>query len=290
MNKVFTNVILSVIFVHFINPLMSQGEIVSSSTMNYVDSTDRSTYRTPQEKDIAIVINSTINSGQFFDQVGSDILNTDDNSGINRLVEQFVPSYRYYLDSKTCVSFGLLLSRKTQEVAGDALDTNLYQTLTMQSKSRSVSLRLTYDKHSRPLFFRHFDLDTYGGAAFSIGRTKSQEVLDADYFSGDYDYQTVTTPGNAAGLELYTGLAMRFDIISIGIELLAIGLDHQWGFGVSDVNYDYNLNGSSESGQYLVNSGELPGLFTGEFSSLNAKSTTTSMYRGIRLNLVLHIK
>ena len=201
MNQAFKYLILSAIFIYNINPLVSQVEIVSSSNMNFVDSTDRATLRLPQAKDIAIVINSTINSGQFFDQVGSNIIDTDDNSGINRLVEQFVPSYRYYLDSKTCVSFGLLLSRKTQKVSGEGIDENFYESLTMQSKSRSVSLRLTYDKHARPLFFRKFDLDSYGGAAVSIGRTRSQEVLDIDYSTGDYEYETITTPGNAGALE-----------------------------------------------------------------------------------------
>ena len=289
MNKVLSPLIICLALIFCSNTLTSQVNIVSSNNLNFVDSTDRTTYRTPQSKDIAIVINSTINDEFFFNQVGSDILDEDE-SGINRLVEQFTPSYRYYLDAKTCVTVGVLLSRKTQNVIGEFMDTLTYQSLEMNSKSRSVSLRFAYDKHNKPVYFRHFDLDTYFGAALSIGRTKSKETLNEDYYEGDYSYETITTPGNAAGGELYTGVSLRFDNISVGFELLALGFDHQWGFGKSSVDYDYSLGQQTEAGSYFVNSGDLPVQFTGDFASLNARSTTTSMYRGIRLNISLYLK
>ena len=271
-----------------LTPAQSQVEMVSSNYMNYVDSSDRVKYRMPEAGDIGVVFNSTLNSSMFFDQVGQDILNEEE-SGINRLVEQLAPSYRYYLTSKKCVSVGLLLSRKTQTVIGETTDTTQAQ-LEMSMKSRSVSIRLAYDKHNKPIFFRQFDLDTYFGAALSIGRTKSVEKTNQDYTAIDYSYQKVTTPSNAVGGELYTGIALRFDFITIGIELLALGFDQQWGFGISEVEYDYLIDGSSDSGAYYVNSGQLPAQFSGQYSSLNARSNTTSMYRGIRLNVVLHLK
>jgi hypothetical protein len=288
MNKILSRFTFCAMLFLVVTNAQSQVEVVSSNYMNYVDSTDRVKYRMPEAGDVAVVINSTLNSSQFFDQVGPDILNEEE-SGINRLVEQFAPSYRYYLTSKKCVSVGFLLSRKTQSVMGATTDT-IEENLEMSMKSRSVSIRLAYDKHNKPIFFRHFDLDTYFGAAISIGKTKSEEKTNQDYSASDYSYLQTTTPSNAAGGELYTGIALRFDVITIGVEVLALGFDHQWGFGASEVEYDYLIDGSSDSGVYFVNSGQLPSQFSGEYSSLNARSTTTSMYRGIRLNLVLHLK
>ena len=88
---------------------------------------------------------------------------------------------------------------------------------------------------------------------------------------------------------MYTGLALRFDIVSIGAELLLLGFDRQAGFGVSEVEYDYSVGNSSDNGSYFVASDELPSQFGGQYSSLNARSTSTSMYRGIRFNVVLHL-
>lgn len=271
--------------------LSAQVEYVSSNNMDFSDNSSRENYRTPEAGDVNIVVNSTINSSQFFDDQTADILNQDVD-GTNRLAEQFVPSYRYYLSSRSCVSVGLLLSRENQLVTGTTLriDTNEIRLLEQASTSRSLSFRLAYDRHNKPLRFKPFDLDTYFGAALSIGRTKATDRSDVEFVGGDRVYATVTTPGAAFGAELYTGIALRFDRMSIGLELLALGIDQQSGFGVSEVSFDQVVNGESESGSYLTSSGSLPSAFGGfEFSSLTASSARTSMYKGVRLSLVLHL-
>ena len=269
-------------------PVLSQVEVVSALNMNVIDNTNRLNQRTPEAGDFDVVVNSTIQPDLFFNEIGNEILDQDD-LGINRLVEQFAPSYRYYLTSKSSVSAGILISRKTQSVISDSLSGSDFPSAEMGMKSRSVSLRLAYNKHNSPVYFRYFDLDTYFGAALSMGRTKSVEETNDYLDGGDYDYLKITTPSTSIVAELYTGLALRFDIVSIGAELLLLGFDRQAGFGVSEVEYDYSVGNSSDNGSYFVASDELPSQFGGQYSSLNARSTSTSMYRGIRFNVVLHL-
>ncbi|MGB1384491.1 MAG: hypothetical protein ACPG66_03940 [Flavobacteriales bacterium] len=270
---------------------MAQVTTVTANQMDYLDNSTRENFRTPSSGDINIVVNTTLNNSLFFDDQVGDLVNQDLN-GVNRLAEQFIPSFRYYLSSRNCVSAGLLLGRKNQTVSGTTLniDTNDVKTMEMTSQSRSLSLRVAFDHHNQPMRFRHFDLDTYFGAALSVGRTKAFEYLDATFVGGDYLHEEITTPGSASGGELYTGVALRFDRVSIGAELLAIGFDRQSGFGISEVTYDQRINNVIESGTYLAPSGELPFQFQGaNYSALTATSSRTSMYKGVRLNVVLHL-
>ena len=272
--------------------LSAQVDVISFTDLNYVDNSDRVNFRTPSAGDMGIVLNTTLNNSISFDDQTADILNQDLN-GTNRLAEQLIPSYRYYLTSKTCVSAGLLLGRENQSITGEALgvDSNVVSSMAAQSKSRSLSFRVAYDQHNRPWRFRQFDLDTYFGAALSIGRTKAVEYTDIQYTDGSYLTQTATTPGNTAAGELYTGISLRFDRISIGVELLAIGFDRQGGFGISEVEFDQLLGGDRDSGTYYAASSELTPDFQDipRYSSLTATSSRTSMYKGARFNLVLHI-
>jgi hypothetical protein len=293
MKNILSSLTLCSMLILGMQPVLSQVEVVSALNMNVIDNTNRLNQRTPEAGDYDVVVNSTIQPDLFFNEIGNEILDQDD-LGINRLIEQFAPSYRYYLTSKSSVSAGILISRKTQSVIGENLaDTTIisdFSSLDMGMKSRSVSLRLAYNKHNSPVYFRYFNLDTYFGAALSLGRTKSVEETNIDYIGGDdYNYLKTTTPSTAIGAELYTGLALRFDIVSIGAELLLLGFDRQAGFGVSEVEYDYSEGNSIGNGSYFVSSDELPNQFAGQYSSLNARSTSTSMYRGIRFNVVLHL-
>lgn len=264
---------------------------MTANEMNYLDSSARENYRAPSAGDVNIVVNTTINNSLFFDDQSSNLLNQDLN-GSNRLAEQFIPSFRYYLSSRNCVSVGLLLGRKNQQVTGATLnvDTNDVESLDFQSNSRSLSLRVAFDHHNQPIRFRKVDLDTYFGASLSLGRTKAYEYLDVNFVGGDYILQEVTTPGAAAGGELYTGVALRFDRVSIGAELLAIGFDRQSGFGISEVTYSQRIGDDVDSGTYLSPSAELPFNFQGSnYSTLTATSSRTAMYKGVRLNVVLHL-
>lgn len=290
MNK--NTFILAVFTICFGFAGLAQVEIITVNDLNYVDNSGGTNFRTPSAGDVAVVVNTTVNSSLFFDDRTADILSQDFN-GTNRLAEQLIPSYRYYFSSRMCVSAGLLLGRENQVITGNSLgvDSNYVSSMVAQNQSRSLSFRLAFDQHNKPWRFRQFDLDTYFGAALSIGRTKAIEYTDIQYTNGSYLTQTVTTPGTASGGELYTGIALRFDRISVGVELLGIGFDRQGGFGISEVEFDQLFGEERNSGSYMTASNELVSDFQDipRYESLTAKSSRVSMYKGVRFNLVLHM-
>ena len=180
----------------------AQVDIITFNDLNYVYNSDRINFRTPSAGDMAIVVNTTINNSLAFDDQTVNLL-AQDLDGTNRLAEQLIPSYRYYLSSRRCVSAGLLLGRENQIINGTTLgvDSSAVSSMVAQNKSRSLSFRVAFDQHNKPWRFRKFDLDTYFGAALSIGRTKAVEYTDIQYTDGTYLTQTATTPGTAAGGE-----------------------------------------------------------------------------------------
>ena len=124
----------------------------------------------------------------------------------------------------------------------------------------------------------------------SIGRSRSIESRNEDYGNGEFSYETRSTPSGVFGLELYTGLMLRFDIFSVGAEFLGLGFDRQFGFGASEVTYSYDFDEVTDSGTYWIGGDGMPNEFLNQqFSSLSARSSKMSMYRGVRLLAVLHI-
>ena len=152
---------------------------------------------------MAIVVNTTINNSLAFDDQTVNLL-AQDLDGTNRLAEQLIPSYRYYLSSRG-VFRRLLLGRENQIINGTTLgvDSSAVSSMVAQNKSRSLSFRVAFDQHNKPWRFRKFDLDTYFGAALSIGRTKAVEYTDIQYTDGTYLTQTATTPGTAAEVTVH---------------------------------------------------------------------------------------
>jgi len=275
----------------FTTTMLGQTEVVIGNDMDFIDTSSRTDFRSSSAGDIAVVLNSTINSDFFFEGLGTPILNHEE-STIDDWVDQISPSFRYYLTSRQSVNAGILLSRQNQNVAGATTDTSdfEYSNIAHTFKSNSISLRVGYEQWNQPIYFRKFNLDTYFGASVRLGRLVTTEEQNYDYVSGDYDYTTISTPSGVFGGELYTGLAMRFDAFSFGVELLGIGFERQSGFGISDVSYANEFDGETDAGSYLVSSADLPSEFaTYQYTELSAKSSKTSMYRGIRVLAVLHI-
>ena len=273
--------------------LNAQVKIISGNEMSFIDSTDRNSYRSTQAGDIAILLNTTINSDFYFDEVGTPFLQHEETAS-DDFLQRIAPAFRYYISAKTSVSAGLLLSRTTQSVVGEDENANEesfgFSNLEQNYMSRSMSLRLTYDRWNKPVYFRKFNLDSYFGMAMSIGRNRSTEVDNEDYANGDYNYSTLSTPSGVFGGELYTGLMLRFDMFSIGAEFLGLGFDRQFGFGATEVTYSYDLDEVEDAGTYWIGGNEMPGQFSNQqFSSLRARSSKMSMYRGIRVMAVLHI-
>jgi hypothetical protein len=273
--------------------LQAQVKIVSGNEMSFIDSTDRKSYRSAQAGDIAILLNTKINSDFYFDEVGFPFLQHEE-TGSDDFLQRIAPAFRYYLSSKTSVSAGLLLSRSAQSVVGEIADAEAengeLSNIEQSYASRSVSLRLTYDRWNKPIYFRKFNLDSYFGMALSIGRNRSIETSNEDYANGDFNYNTRSTPSGVFGGELYTGLMARFDLFSIGAEFLGLGFDRQFGFGASEVTYSYDLDEQNAAGSYWIGGDGMPDQFLNQqFSSLRARSSKMSMYRGIRIMAVLHI-
>jgi len=275
----------------FTTTMIGQTEVVLGNNMDFIDTTPRNDFRSSSEGDIAVVFNSTINSDFFFEGLGTPILNHEE-STIDDWVDQISPSFRYYLSSRQSVNVGILLSRQRQNVAGTTTDTSDFDLSNIEHtfKSSSISLRVGYETWNEPIHFRKFNLETYFGASIRLGRLVTTEEQNYDYVSGDYDYTTISTPSGVFGGEIYTGLAMRFDAFSVGVELLGFGFERQKGFGISDVSFANEFDGETDAGNYLLASSDLPSDFaTYEYSELSAKSSKTSMYRGIRVLAVLHI-
>ena len=131
--------------------LQAQVKIVSGNEMSFIDSTDRKSYRSAQAGDIAILLNTKINSDFYFDEVGFPFLQHEE-TGSDDFLQRIAPAFRYYLSSKTSVSAGLLLSRSAQSVVGEIrtdveAETGGSSNLEQSYASRSVSLRT----HIRPL-------------------------------------------------------------------------------------------------------------------------------------------
>jgi len=270
--------------------MQGQVEVVLGNNIDILDSTSRDGFRSSSAGDVAIILNSTANSDYFFEGLGSPILNHEE-STIDNWVDQIAPAFRYYLDSRQSVTAGILLSRQNQNVAGeiDGSGSNL-SNIEHTFKSRSLSLRVGYERWNNPLYFRKFNLETYFGASLRLGRLATKEEQNYDYTNGDFDYTKITTPSRVVGGELYTGLAMRFDAFSFGVEWLGIGFERQSGFGISELSYAYDLNGNSDEGNYMTASNELPFEFaTYQYAELSATSSKTSMYRGIRVLAILHV-
>ncbi|HAW73565.1 MAG TPA: hypothetical protein DCX00_07060 [Flavobacteriales bacterium] len=271
--------------------LNAQVKIVSGNEMSFTDSTDRNSYRSTEAGDIAILLTTNINSDFYFDEVGSPILEHEETVSEDFL-QRIAPAFRYYISARTSVSAGLLLSRTSQLVTGEDEAAAGYEfaNLEQRYKSRSVSLRLSYDRWNKPVYFRKFNLDSYYGMGMSIGRSRSIESRNEDYGNGEFSYETRSTPSGVFGLELYTGLMLRFDIFSVGAEFLGLGFDRQFGFGASEVTYSYDFDEVTDSGTYWIGGDGMPNEFLNQqFSSLSARSSKMSMYRGVRLLAVLHI-
>ena len=276
----------------FTTTMIGQTEVVLGNNMDFVDTTPRNDFRSSSEGDIAVVFNSTINSDFFFEGLGTPILNHEE-STIDDWVDQISPSFRYYLSSRQSVNVGILLSRQRQNVAGTTTDTSDFDLSNIEHtfKSSSISLRVGYETWNEPIHFRKFNLETYFGASIRLGRLRLRQKNRTMITSAG----TMTTPQlvRQAG---YLGARFTQVLPCVSTPFLLVlncwdsGLSGKRVFGISDVSFANEFDGETDAGNYLLASSDLPSDFaTYEYSELSAKSSKTSMYRGIRVLAVLHI-
>lgn len=207
----------------------------------------------------------------------------------NRLAETFFPNFRYYLSESSCVTFGIVFARKTSSGEGE-IDTTLSSvpilTDLYKAKRSKVALRIAYDRHFKVFRRKWFDIDPYYGISLNTGISPVKVISEQTYPANDYFKQTTSSNYFTMGGDFYLGTNIRFERFSIGAEVLMLGLDYQKGFGKSKIEYDSQIGGTAESGTYYT-SDSWNSLYA--FSKLNLSSSSSSMYRGLRLSFVYYI-
>ena len=263
--------------------------------LNYLNNDDFLDLRTPKAKDKAFTFMYLFT----FEDLGLDIQLAADSSNlvprgenINRLSERFVPNFRYYIDSKQVLSFGLIYAKnryKRSEKYVDTLNTVPYFPSSLDEydhliRFSKVSLRVAYDRHFN--FFRRkwFDLDPYVGASLNLGRSSRNEKLEETFRNSDYVKLKTKENYFCIGGDIYFGMNMRFERFSLGAELLAIGFDRQSGYGSRKVKRETSISGVTNSDEYYEDIDNPVGSGGPAYSDLDFSRISTSMYRGLRLN------
>jgi hypothetical protein len=269
--------------------------------LNYLNNDDFLDLRTPVAKDKAFTFMYLFT----FEDLGLDVeIDADSSSlvprgeNINRLTEKFVPNFRYYIDSKQVLTFGLIYAKnryKRAEKYVDTLNTVAYVPNGLEETNHverfsKLSLRFAYDRHFN--FFRRkwFDLDPYVGASLNIGN--STRKVKTEEIQRSSDYVKLKTKENyfCLGGDLYFGVNMRFERFSLGAEVLAIGFDRQSGYGSRKVKRETSVSGVTNTDEYFEDIDNPVGAGGPAYSDLDFRRISTSMYRGVRLNFTFYIK
>ena len=269
--------------------------------LNYLNNDDFLDLRTPKAKDKAFTFMYLFT----FEDLGLDIqLDADSSSlvpggeNINRLSERFVPNFRYYIDSKQVLTFGIIYAKnryKRAEKYVDTLNTFPYVPGSLAETDQKlrfskVSLRVAYDRHFN--FFRRkwFDLDPYVGASINVGNSTRKENLEEIYRNSDYVKLNTKENYFCIGGDIYFGINMRFERFSLGVETLAIGFDRQSGYGSRKVERETSISGVTNTDEYFEDLDNPVGFGGPAYSDLDVSRISTSMYRGLRFNFTFYIK
>jgi hypothetical protein len=281
--------------------------------LNYLNNDDFVDLRTAKSGDKAFTFMYLFT----FEDIGLDVDWSSDSSNIistgenlNRIAEKFVPNYKYYLNDKSSLTFGLIYSKNRAKMSQsyvdslntnssyDALDHNNLDELKQSQNFARLSMRVAYDYHFK--FFRRkwFDLDPYIGASFNVGKSTKKEIieqtfkLDPDSASLAADFQNLKIKENylCLGGDIYFGVNFRFERFSIGAEVLAIGFNRQSGYGSRKVSVDQSVAGVSAQDEYYENIDDPVSAGGPAFNNLDFSSVSTSMYRGIRMNFTFYLR
>lgn len=192
-------------------------------------------------------------------------------SNQHRITERLTPNFKFYINDKTNIVFGIFYRRINQRLVGTQIDgTQQKETSTGQG----VYLRFGLEKHLSLIRFKKFDLDLYAGSSLALGFIPQTDKDNYEYDGGIFLNTTTSSKSFGLGLDLYTGLNIQFDRFSLGAEIIGFGFDYNKGFGKNKIVTETN-SGTTE----IFTTDDTPG----QFSKLNISSNKASMYGGVRL-------
>ena len=204
----------------------------------------------------------------------TDGIEVDSNFSISnqhRITERLTPNFKFYINDKTNIVFGIFYRRINQRLVGTLIDgTQQKETSTGQG----VYLRFGLEKHLSLIRFKKFDLDLYAGSSLALGFIPQTDKDNYVFDAGQFMNTTTSSKSFGLGLDLYTGVNIQFDRFSLGAEIIGFGFDYNKGFGKNKIVTETN-SGTTE----IFTSENTPG----QFSKLNVSSNKASMYGGIRL-------
>ena len=219
---------------------------------------------------------------------GIEVDSTIELNNQHRLTEYLVPNFKWYLDDKSDINFGLFYRGIGQKLIGE-VDTSLSFTPLLKQEERKngrgIYLRSAYNRHFSLQRFKEFDLDIYAGAALTLGFIPQREIDNEDYIGGNYNYITKKSRAFGFGLDGYGGLNFQFERFSAGIEILLLGIDYNAGFGKTKVFQETKIGNNVTTSEYYELDGQ-----SNVYSSLKYTQQQTMMYRGVRLSFCYYFK
>lgn len=257
-------------------------ETYSKYDFDYIKEGDVNTYRNRSKGDWAIGLYYYLPID--YSKVNSDII-SDSNTIIDnkhRVAERLIPNFKYYLDDKSNLVFGLYTKRTKVSYKGD-IDTSLIPGILSEKEvvtQNGFYGRFGYERHFAQPSYRHFDLDIYGGGAFSFGYAPENTLTENEFTDGDYSKSLTKTNVIGLGLDLYSGVNFQFQNFSLGLELVALGFDSNRGIGKTKVKTENSTNGTVSTEEFYTYD-QTPYAY----SKLSLSRNLTSMYRGIRFSI-----
>lgn len=202
----------------------------------------------------------------------------------HRVTERFIPNFKYYISDYTNMVFGIYLKRSRTKYQGD-IDTSLTQTNILTEKSvftqNGAYGRIGFEHHLSNPKFRLFDLDFYFGEAMSFGLAPIKTKTKTDFIGGDYRYVNEKANLFGIGLDLYAGVNFQFDNISLGLEVIALGFDANYGIGKKKYSIEEKTGSKTTTIEYSTLDSK-NGYF---YSKLKNSASQSAMYRGLRFNI-----
>jgi hypothetical protein len=281
------------------------SNIKNDYLLNYLNNDTFEDLRTSKSGDKAFTFMYLIT----YDDLGIDIgVDVDTSSfissgaDINRLSERFVPNFRYFLSEKSVFTFGIIYAKNrynsSYKTDTSVVIVNNVDSETYSMRSSKLSFRVAYDYHYKITRTKLFDIDPYIGVSANIGNapkvisSQTQYLADPSSPTISADYYNIDSKENyiSLGGDLYLGVNFKFERFSLGAEMLAIGFDHQSGYGKRKVEVSQSVGGEVSSSEYYESIDNPVSLGGPAYSELNLSTTSSSMYRGLRLNFTYYIK
>jgi hypothetical protein len=258
-------------------------ETYSKYDFDYIKDGEQNTYRTRNKGNWAVGL-------YYFFPIDYSKLNNDiiaDSNTIidikHRVAERFIPNWKYYINDKSNLVFGVYTKRTNIRYKGE-IDTTLSNTNLLDeniiNRKNGFYGRIGYERHFAQPSYRYFDLDFFAGSALSFGFAPEIDLEEKKFSNGDYLNSSSRRNVIGLGLDLYSGVNFQFQNFSIGVELIALGFDSNRGIGRTKVVEEQSINGTVTSNEYYTQTDS-----NYSYSKLKLTRNLASMYRGIRFSV-----